>query len=150
MENERETEPYIERVDDLPVLFGLLQQMRLQSIIDSVIKPHGNWQGLSRGWVITIWLIHILSEQNHCMEPVQEWVGKHLVTLSRLTGQNVRALDFSDDRLANCLTEIHQVQVWQALERELGATLLRVYDLSPSRLRLDATVGTVGHDPSEH
>jgi transposase len=150
MENERGTEPYIERVDDLPLLFGLLQQMRLQSIIDSVIKPHGNWQGLRPGWVITIWLIHILSEQNHCMEPVQEWVAKHRVTLSRLTGQAVRALDFSDDRLADCLAELHQVQVWQAIERELGATLLRVYDLSPSRLRLDATVGTVGHNPSEH
>jgi transposase len=25
-----------------------------------------------------------------------------------------------------------------------------VYDLAPSRLRLDTTVGTVGHDPSEH
>lgn len=150
MENKRRTEPYIERVDDLPLLFGLLQQMRLQSIIDSVIKPHGNWQGLSPGWVITIWLIHILSEQNHCMEPVQEWVAKHRVTLSRLTGQAVRALDFSDDRLADCLAELHQVQVWQAIERELGATLLRVYDLTSTRLRLDATVGTVGHDPSKH
>jgi len=150
MENERRTEPYIERVDDLPLLFGLLEPRRLQSIIDRVIKPHGNWQGLRPGWVITIWLMHILSEQNHCMEPVQEWVAKHLVTLSRLTGQTVRALDFSDDRLAGCLAELHQVQVWQAIERELGATLLRVYDLRPSRLRLDATVGTVGHNPSEH
>jgi transposase len=150
MENERRTEPYIERVDDLPLLFGLLQQMRLQSIIDSVIQPHGNWQGLRPGWVITIWLMHILSAQNHCMEPVQEWVAKHLVTLSRLTGQTVRALDFSDDRLADCLAELHQVQVWQTIEKELGATLLRVYDLSPTRLRLDATVGTVGHNPSEH
>jgi len=150
MENERRTEPYIERVDDLPLLFGLLQQMRLQSIIDSVIKPHGNWQGLSPGWVITIWLMHILSEQNHCMEPVQEWVAKHLVTLSRLTGQSVRDLDFSDDRLAECLAQLHQTQVWQAIERQLGASLLRVYDLTATRLRLDATVGTVGHNPSEH
>lgn len=150
MENERRTEPYIERVDDLPLLFELLQQMRIQSIIDSVIRPHGNWQGLSPGWVITIWLMHILSEQNHCMEPVQEWVSKHEVTLGRLIGQGLRALDFSDDRLANCLAELHQVQVWRAIERELGVSLLRVYDLAPTRLRLDATVGSVGHDPADH
>ncbi len=90
MENEKRIEPCIERVDDLPVLFGLLQQMRIQIIIDSIITPHGNWQGLTPGWVITIWLMHILSEHNHCMEPVQEWVAKHVVTLGRLSGQDKR------------------------------------------------------------
>ncbi len=150
MENERRTEPYIERVDDLPLLFGLLQQMHLQVIIDAVITPHGNWQGLTPGWVITIWLMHILSEQNHCMEPVEEWVSKHLVTLSRLSGQEVEALDFSDDRLALCLKELHRPEVWQGLEARLGVTLIRVYNLKQTTLRLDATVGTVGHDPAEH
>jgi transposase len=150
MENERQAEPYIERVDDLPLLYGLLQQMGIQSILDGIIRPHGNWQGLTPGWVITIWLMHILSEQNHCMEPVQEWVAKHQVTIERLSGQKVRALDFSDDRLAACLADLHQVRVWQAVEKELGRLLLRVYDLTPSRLRLDATVGTVGHNPAEH
>jgi transposase len=148
--NERRTEPYIERVDDLPLLWGLLQQMRIQVIIDNIISPHGNWQGLTPGWVMTIWLMHILSEQNHCMEPVQEWVAKHQVTLRRLTGQAVRALDFSDDRLALCLKELSQPEVWQAIERRLGQTLLRVYSLVPTTLRLDATVGTVGHNPAEH
>ena len=150
MEHERPAEPYIERVDDLPLLFGILQQMGIQSIIDSVISPHGNWQGLTPGWVITIWLMHLLSEQNHCMEPVQEWVSKHGVSLGRLTGQQVRALDFSDDRLARCLAELHQATVWSAIERELGPRLLRVYDLTPTRLRLDATVGSVGHNSAEH
>ncbi len=150
MENERRSEPYIERVDDLPLLFGLLQQMHLQVIIDAVIKPHGNWQGLTPGWVITIWLMHILSEQNHCMEPVQAWAAKHVVLLGRLTGQKVTELDFSDDRLGLCLKELHQGQVWQRLEAQLGATLIRVYQLKRTILRLDASVGTVGHDPAEH
>jgi transposase len=150
MKNERRTEPYIERVDDLPVLFGLLQQMRIQVILDNVITPHGNWQGLTPGWVITLWLMHILSEQNHCMEPVEDWAAKHLMTLGRLSGQEVTALDFSDDRLALCLKELHKPAVWSAIERQLGLTLLRVYQLEPARLRLDATVGTVGHDPADH
>ena len=146
----KRTEPYIERVDDLPVLFGLLQQMGIQATLDGVIEPHGNWQGMTHGWVITIWLMHILSEQTHCMEPVQEWVAKHLVTLGRLSGQKVRALDFSDDRLALCLKKLSKPKVWQAIEGQLGATLMRVYGLKPEIVRLDATVGTVGHNPAEH
>jgi transposase len=143
-------EPYIERVDDLPVLFGLLQQMGIQAILDDIIVPHGNWDGLTHGWVITIWLIHILSEQNHCMEPVQKWVEKHRVTLRRLSGQKVTGLDFSDDRLALCLKELSKPAVWQAVEAALGVHLLRVYRLQPQVVRLDATVGTVGHNPGQH
>lgn len=150
MINEKQTEPYIERVDDLPLLFGLLQQMGIQAIVDGIIKPHGNWQGLTPGWVITIWLMHILSEQNHCMEPVQEWVAKHVVSLGRLSGQEVQPLDFSDDRLALCLKELSKAEVWQAIEAQLGATLIRVYRLQPKVVRLDATVGTVGHNPAQH
>ena len=96
-------EGQIERVDDLPLLYGMLKQMEIQSIIDQVIMPHGNWQGLSPGWVMSIWLIHILSEQNHLMEPVQKWVSHHLTTLQRLSGQAIKELDFTDDRLALCL-----------------------------------------------
>lgn len=150
MKKERQADPYIERVDDLPVLFGLLQQMRIQVIIDQVITPHGNWQGVTPGWVVTLWLMHILSEQNHCMEPVEDWAEKHLVTLCRLSGQKVTKLDFSDDRLALCLKELHKPEVWHAIERDLGQTLLRVYQLEPTTMRLDATVGTVGHNPAEH
>jgi len=140
----------MERVDDLPVLFGLLQQMHIQEILDEVITPHGNWRGLTPGWVITIWLMHILSEQNHCMEPVQEWALTHLITLRRLSRQPVEALDFSDDRLALCLQALHKRAVWTVIEAKLGTILLRVYELKPSIVRLDATVGTVGHDPAEH
>jgi transposase len=145
------TEAQIERVDDLPVIFGLLQQMRIQVIIDNVVIPHGNWQGLSPGWVIAIWLIHILSEHGHIMEPVQAWVRKHLHVLCLLTGQEVRELDFTDDRLALCLFYLHQRETWTSIEAQLGTTLMRVYDLDKHQvIRLDATVGTVQHDPEQH
>ncbi len=150
MSKDKRTEPYIERVDDLPLLFGLLQQMRIQVIMDEVITPHGNWQGLSPGWVMTIWLMHTLSEQNHCLEPVQQWVANHLVTLQRLSGQEIRPLDFSDDRLALCLATIAKPKVWHAIEAAVGATTLRVYRLPQQRVRLDATTATVNHDPAQH
>ncbi len=143
-------EGQIERVDDLPLLYGLLKQMGVRGIIDKVIKPHGNWQGLSPGWVMTIWSMHVLSEQNHLMEPVQQWVRGHLVMLRGLTKQDVKELDFTDDRLALCLQYLHTNSEWHAIEEALGIRLIRVYDLPTDLLRLDATVGTVNHNPAEH
>jgi len=71
--------------------------------------------------------------------------------LHRLTGQEVRELDFTDDRLALCLFYLHKQETWTAIEAQLGATLMRVYDLNKHKVvRLDATVGTVQHDPAQH
>ena len=54
-----------ERLDDIPLLYGFLEKMDIQSAIDAAIKTHGHWSGLSMGWVVMIWLIHIVSEHNH-------------------------------------------------------------------------------------
>ena len=103
------------------------------------------------GWVVTIWLIHIVSVYNHRMERVQGWVGKHLTSLRQLTGEEVTELDFTDDRLAICLGELHKSSHWRAIEALLGKQLLRVYELKKEEVvRLDATVGGVYHDPQQH
>jgi transposase len=145
----------IENVDQLPVIYGLLQKMNVQATIDSTIQPHGNWQGLSIGWVVTVWLMHILSQHTHQMDCVQEWVGKHLVVLRKLTRQEVTALDFTDDRLALCLRYLSPTDRWSQLESRLTRGVIQVYDLKrklPARwlMRLDATVGSVGHDAANH
>jgi transposase len=152
MKNEHEVaEVQVERLDDLPVLLGHLQKMHIQETIDRAITPHGNWQGLSPGWVITIWLIHILSEHTHCMDRVQPWVAKRLRALQALTGQPVRALDFTDDRLALCLEMLSETEAWQQLEAQLSQHLLRVYRLGEQpTVRLDGSTGTVYHDPEQH
>ena len=140
----------IERVDDIPVIYGLLKRVGIQVVIDQAIRGHGNWQGLSPGWVITIWLLYILSEKNHLMEPVQSWTKTHMTLLRRLTSQPVEELDMTDDRLALCLFYLHKQATWVAIEKELGIRTIRIYGLSAERIRLDATVGTVYHDPSKH
>ena len=141
----------VERLDDIPVIYGLLQNMHIQAVIDQVIETHGNWNGLSPGWVITIWLVHILSEHNHNMDRVQEWVAKRLQILGALTGQALTELDFTDDRLALCLRKLSQAGVWQPIEAQLGGHLVRVYRLGAEpTVRLDATTGTVNHDPDQH
>jgi transposase len=144
-------EVQVERLDDIPVIFGLLQNMHIKAVIDQVIEIHGNWNGLSPGWVITIWLVHILSEHNHNMDRVQEWVAKRLQILRALTGQALTELDFTDDRLALCLRKLSQAVVWQPIEAQLGEHLVRVYRLGAEpTVRLDATTGTVNHDPDKH
>jgi len=146
MINIEKIQPRIERVDDIAVIYGLLERMGIQEIVDSAIEPHGNWQGLSHGWVITLWLVHILSEQNHKMEPVQQWASRRLSTLERLSGERITELDFTDDRLASCLQELSKVSVWYVAEEKIGMRIIRVYDLNTDTIRLDATVGTVYHD----
>ena len=90
------------------------------------------------------------SQKNHLMEPVEKWAGKHRVTLERLTGQPVRERDFTDDRLGLVLRYLHQSKTWQAIESKLGQHLIRVYNLPTKTIRLDATVGSVSHDPAQH
>ena len=141
----------VERLDDIPVIFGLLQKMRIQATIDQVIKPHGNWRGLSPGWLITIWLIHILTQHSHCMDRVQEWVSKRLAILQKLTGQTLTELDFTDDRLALCLHMLSETKNWQSIEAKLGIHIVRAYRLGDEPIaRLDATTGTVYHNPAKH
>jgi len=145
----------IENVDQLPVIYGLLQKMNIQATIDNTIQPHGNWQGLRIGWVITVWLMHILTQHTHQMDCVQAWVGKHLVVLQKLTRQKVTALDFTDDRLALCLRYLSPSESWSRLETRLTRGVIQVYDLKqklPDRwlMRLDATVGSVRHNAANH
>ncbi len=140
-----------ERVDSLPVIYGLLQKMDIQANIDNVITPHGHWQGLSPGWIITIWLMHILSAHSHCMVPVQEWVKKRLTVLQRLTGQPVQELDFTDDRLAMCLRDLQPRENWTQIEAGTGRTTIRVFQLEDNNtVRFDGSTGTVYHNPAKH
>ncbi|MCP4421304.1 MAG: DUF4277 domain-containing protein [Chloroflexi bacterium] len=148
---ETETTIYTEQIDDTPLLHGLLQKMGLQPIVDRVLQPHGHRQGLSFGWLIVIWLIHILREKNHCMDVVQDWLVKMEETLKRLTGQPMTELDFTDDRLADTLRYLSNDEMWWVIERQVGRHVMRVYELpEPETGRIDATSGAVTHDVEKH
>jgi transposase len=60
-----------ERVDDVPLLLRHMQRMGLPTLFDHYFPTHGNWQGLSLGWVSTIWLSSILSRGDHRMVRVE-------------------------------------------------------------------------------
>jgi transposase len=129
-----------ERIDDFPLLLGTMQRLGLPVILDRHLTRHGLQQGLSWGWIATIWLAHILSQGDHRKLPVQAWVRQALETILRITGlRDLTELDFTDDRLAIVLRRLSSPVVWAAIETELGRNILRVYKLQPERVRLDAT-----------
>src|SRR6266853_1582537 len=131
-----------ERVDDIPVLLAQSEKMGIAELLDASFQPHGNWQGTSLGLTTTIWLTHILSEGDHRMNQVQPWAATRVQALQKCTGQAVRALDWSDDRLGIVLDELSDAAGWQAFERELNRRTVRVYGLQPRRVRVDSTTAS--------
>lgn len=131
-----------ERVDDIPLLLAKLEHMGVPALLDEHFPTHGHWRGLSLGWTSAVWLTHILSEADHRLNHVQAWAETRLLTLAGATQQTVRALDVSDDRLADILGQLSDDARWAAFEGALNGHLLRVYDLRPTRVRLDSTTAS--------
>jgi transposase len=131
-----------ERVDDIPLLLAQLAPMGVQPLLDKHFPTHGNWVGLSLGWVAVLWLTHILSQADHRLNHVEPWAEQRLHTLRGSTGQRFYPLDVSDDRLAAVLEALSDDARWGAFERALAQYLLRVYDLHPERVRLDSTTAS--------
>lgn len=139
-----------ERIDDFPLLLATMQRLDLPAILDRHLARHGLQQGLSWGWIATIWLAHIVSQGDHRKLPVQAWVRQAGETLRRLTGlAGLTELDFTDDRLALLLGRLSEPAAWAAIETELGRNILRVYDLTPQRVRLDSTTVSGHHAGAE-
>src|SRR6266516_3192753 len=128
-----------ERVDDIPLLLEQMQRMSLPTLLDNHFPTHGNWQGLSLGWVSTIWLSSILSRGDHRMVHVEPWVAQRLWTLRTTTGQTVTRVDFTDDRLEIVLRRLSDDMRWAAFESALNQHTVRVYDLSTARVHVDST-----------
>jgi len=138
-----------ERIDDFPLLLETMKRLGLPEIIDRRLKRHGLQQGLSWGWIATIWLAHILTESNHRKLPVQAWVRQAGETIERISGLKVHELDFTDDRLTLLLRRLSQAETWEAVETDLGQNVLRVYELKVERVRLDATTISGYHEGGE-
>jgi transposase len=131
-----------ERVEDLPLLLAQLDRRQVAPLLDECFPTHGNWKGVSVGQVVSVWLACMLSEAKHRMSHVEPWAAPRLQTLSACLGTEVRALDCSDDRLAQALDYVREDAAWQECERQRNQHTVRVYDLCPQRVRIDATTAT--------
>jgi len=141
---------YNERIDDVPLLFHFMNQMGIQKILDELVNPHGNRQGLSIGWLTSAWLCYIVSQADHRMVEVESWTQNLIKTLSALIPHPINIKDFTDDRLADVLKWLSKDEVWEEVENRLGQHLIRVYDLGQEPIRLDSTTATVYHNTEDN
>src|SRR5260221_472512 len=97
-----QTQPIIvkeERIDDIPLLLGMMRRMKIAEILDKHLGQHHLHQGLSNGNLAVGWLAYILSESDHRKSAVQEWANCLPHTLESFFATALRPHEFSDDRL---------------------------------------------------
>jgi len=128
-----------ERVDDIPLLLEQMQRMGLPTLFDTHFPTHGNWTGLSLGWVSTLWLSAMLSRGDHRMVHVAPWVSQRLYTLGATTGPTVTRVDCTDDRLAMVLRRCSDDTRWAACASALNQHTVRVDDLQAQRVPVEST-----------
>ncbi len=132
----------IERIDELPLLQAQLKKMQVSELLDQFFPGHGNWQGLSLGQIVTVWLCHIVCEANHRLNHVRPWVKDRPHTLQAGMGVPLSELDFTDDLLASVLDRLSEDASWELFEMAHGQHLVRVYDLGAGPVRLDSTAAS--------
>ena len=125
---------------DIPLIYAQLKELRIQQIIDSVIKVHGNWVGASVGHVYNIWSCYLLSEADHRLSSVESWVEVNYSLLLAISGQkDIRVKDFTDDNLAKILDYISDEENWKRINELLGQSSLEIYEVDKlATIRLDA------------
>lgn len=138
-----------ERIDDIPLLIGLLQKLRLAEVVDRHLGRHGNHQGLSNGTLTMVWLAYVLSEQSHKKYLVQEWADAHRHMLERLLGQPIRDVEFTDDRLGIVLHHLSDSESWHGIQADLWNQRVEVYDIEIKSVRLDTTTISGYHEVTE-
>ena len=80
---------------------------------------------------------------------VEDWVGANRESLELLTGLSIRKADFTDDRLTIALRHLSEDERWNAMEEDLGKSLIRIYELPQKTIRVDATTISGHHEGGE-
>ncbi|MCP4996841.1 MAG: hypothetical protein GY934_24160, partial [Gammaproteobacteria bacterium] len=89
-------------VERVPLILKMVMQMRVPEIIDQHYEAHGNHQGLSVGWLAALFVVYMLTESNHKMVTVREWVKKTPGHLGKTDGAEDQADRFHRRPLGRC------------------------------------------------
>jgi transposase len=147
---DNELQLFHERVDDIPLLVGVMTKLGLSEVIDRTLEEHWLHEGISNGWLTNLWVAYILSEGDHRKSSVQEWVERHGTTLSRLLEQPLRkGVEANDDRLGILLTHLSDDTKLEQLERALWAATVAAYEMVESGVRFDSTTVSGYHTRHE-
>ncbi len=138
-----------ERIDDIPLIIGVANRLALAEILNRRLGTHGAQQGLHNGLLAVGWLAYILSQADHRKSAVEEWANDATHTLEQLLGQPIRRVDFNDDRLGGVLHRLSDDEAWEAIEQELWAATVTVYEIELAGVRLDSTTSYGYHQPHE-
>lgn len=117
------------RVGDIPLLLSLLIKLGIPEIYDREVGDHGLHTGLSGGWLLTIWLVFILTECDHTKYKVEEWGERHRTLLSHLTGKQIEAQEFNDNRLSGLLKRLSKRKRWNRFEAALWQNSVEAYEI---------------------
>lgn len=141
------TEVTFERVDELPILLHGLHQLKLAETIDAALPPpHGDRQGLSYGQLSVLLVAFIMSQSEHRLCAVEEWVRTHHLTLSGITGWEIGDKDATDDRLGALVEMLgRHEQARFGMEQQLGGQIIRGYGLPTEVGRCDSSSFSVYH-----
>lgn len=142
------------RIDDIPLLIGMLIQMGVPELYDREVKDHGHHEGLSGGWLLTVWLTFILSQGDHAKSHVQDWVRRHREVLEKLIQQPLAERDLNDDRLGSVLKRLSDHERWEAFETALWQRQVKVYEVEDDLLEwsgvwMDSTTAAGYHRVEE-
>jgi transposase len=132
-----------QRIDDIPLLIALLEEMGIAQQIDAQIQVHGLWQGISVGTIGVIWLCYILTEHDHRLVAVREWANARREVFNRLLGVELRETDMTDDRLAKVLSLLGDTAHQTALDQGLVQSWITLYELPTEMTRHDSTTVSV-------
>jgi len=134
----------VERIDDLPLILALINRSNLSSAIDSIYPVHGNWSGPSLSIILKVWLLYILTEQDHRLYKVEGWVSARLNSLRYLlAAPDLESKHLSDDRLGLILDMLSKDAQWHEFEKTHNQSFIDIYDLSTDNqapIRLDAFI----------
>ncbi len=140
----------IERVDEIPLLLHWLDQMGVQEKIDSLWKPHGNWEGLSYGQLAKLFLTYVLHALNHRLYQMEPWLAAHQTMIEEITGWQVTSKEATDDRLATLIQALGgDDSIRIEFQQGMGQHLIQAYALPTDVARYDTTSFSVNHARSE-
>lgn len=136
----------IERVDEIPLLLHWLDEMGVQEKIDSLWKPHGNWEGLSYGQLAKLFVTYVLHSLNHSLYKMEPWLADHQTLIEQITGWQFTSKDATDDRLATMIQALGtDDSVRIEFQTTMGQHLIQAYALPTNVARYDTTSFNVHH-----
>lgn len=143
----------VERIDDIPLICKELETLEVSRLINAHFPVHGNWQGTSLGTLCCVFLTYVLSESDHRLSHVEEWVNSLEQVLGCCLGDScLVSKDCTDDRLGKLLDYLSDDVYYRSFEKELNQGIISVYslvneDISSKTVHLDATIAQSFTDP---